>query len=82
MSQQWFDDTWNFRDGFAVVKLNGKYNFINTEGQILFNQWFDDAGGFSKGFAEVNLRGKWSSIDAKGQLLPMLWFGYKAETNS
>ena len=57
-----------FYDGFAGVRLNGKWNFINTNGQLLSNQWFDDVYSFDDGFADVKLNGKWNLIDAKGNL--------------
>jgi hypothetical protein len=31
-----------FTDGYARVKLNNKYNFINTDGKIISDKWFDD----------------------------------------
>jgi hypothetical protein len=57
-----------FYDGFAGVRLNGKWNFINTNGQLLSNQWFDDAYNFGNGFAIVELNGQWNLIDTKGNL--------------
>lgn len=41
---RWFDGAGSFSNGFAKVKLNDKWNLINSEGQILFKQWFDDVG--------------------------------------
>ena len=38
LSNQWFNDVWNFKEGFAEVKLNGKCNFINDEGKLLPKQ--------------------------------------------
>ena len=66
---EWFDLCNNFREGFAVVELNGKCNFINTRGELLCNQWFDDCSDFyKKGFAKVELNGRVFMIDTKGQL--------------
>ena len=39
-----FDWVGAFNEGFAVVRLNGKWNLINTKGQLLSNLWFDCAG--------------------------------------
>ena len=69
-----FDWIGDFNEGFAVVELNGKWNFINTEGQILSNQWFDDTYDFNEGFAKVRLNDKWNFINTKGQLLSKQWF--------
>ena len=66
----WVDD---FTDGFAAVKLNGKWNYINTEGQFLSHEWFDSVGSFKKGFAMVELNGKYNFINTEGQLLSKWW---------
>ena len=67
----WMDD---FYDGFAAVKLNGKWNFINTNGQFLSQQWFDSVWSFNEIFATVQLNGKWNFINTNGQLLSHQWF--------
>ena len=42
-----YDEIGEFSDGYAVVELNGKYNFIDTQGKLVFpNQWFDDVYNF------------------------------------
>lgn len=69
-----FDYVGNFSDGFAAIKLNDKYNFITTEGQLLSQQWFDWVSVSKYGFAEVNLNGKCNFINAKGQFLSKQWF--------
>ena len=65
-----FDSIGAFTEGFAGVQLNGKWNFINTDGQLLSNQWFDSAGVFYEGFAAVELNGKRNFINTEGQILP------------
>ena len=40
-----FNVCWSFHDGCATVLLNGKYNYINTDGKLLFENWFKEAGG-------------------------------------
>ena len=69
-----FDWIGDFNEGFAVVELNGKWNFINTEGQILSNQWFDDTYDFNEGFAKVRLNEQSNFINTEGQLLSQQWF--------
>ena len=69
----WIED---FREGFARVRLNGKWNFINHEGQLLSQQWFDSVGTFNEGFATVELNGKWNAINAGGELLSQQWFDF------
>ena len=74
----WIED---FNEGFAIVTLNSKRNFINTEGQILSKQWFDWADVFREGFASVRLNGKWNFINTKGQFLSKQWFDWVADFN-
>lgn len=70
----------NFYEGFARVKLNGKYNYFTTDGQIAFpDQWFDGAGDFYNGFAWVKMNGKYNFLMSDGQILykpnePDQWF--------
>ena len=73
-----YDGVGNFYDGYAKVKLNGKWNFINTQGKLVSpNQWFDDASAFSNGYASVKLNNKYNFIDTQGKLIsPNQWFDY------
>ena len=41
LCDQWFDGIDDFYNGVAKVSLNGKENYIDTEGNILSDQWFD-----------------------------------------
>lgn len=63
-----FDYVYSFKEGFAMVQLKDKWNFINQEYRFLSDQWFHDADNFNNGFAEVELNGKWYKIDANGKL--------------
>ena len=71
-----FDQVDEFNDGFAAVKLNGKWNFINTNGQFLSQQWFDSVWSFNDGFAVVKLNGKANFINTEGQILSTQWFSW------
>ena len=71
-----FDSVGEFTEGFAQVKLNDEWNFINTEGQLLLNQWFDYVGYFKEGFAKIILNGKWNFINTDGQLPFNQWFDW------
>ena len=73
---QWFDYLDNFHDGFARVKLNRKYNFIDTKGNILADQWFDYVENFHEGFARVKLNRKYNFIDTEGNIRFDQWFDY------
>lgn len=69
-----FDWIGNFKEGFAGVELNRKWNYINTEGQLLSKQWFDNVWSFNEGFAKVELNDKVNFINTEGQLLSNQWF--------
>ena len=71
-----FDYVSDFNDGFAAVVLSGKWNFINTRGELLCNQWFEMCGDFSDGFAVVELNGKYNFINTRRELLCNQWFDY------
>ena len=60
-----------FNNGFARVKLNGKWNYIDTKGNLLSDQWFDHTGEFSDGFATVVKDGVKYRLDTKGNLTPI-----------
>ena len=69
-----FDLIEDFKEGFATVELNDKYNFINIEGKLLSKQWFDDTYDFHEGFAKVYLNNKWNFINTEGLFLSNQWF--------
>ena len=73
-----YDYVCDFHEGFAAVKLNGKWNFIDTNGKILSpGQWFDWCGKFTEGFAMVEIDGKCNFIDTEWNILsPDQWFDW------
>jgi len=70
------DDCWYFRDGYAMVELNDKYNHINTEGEYLSEQWWDWCDNFRNGYAMVVLNGKCNFIGTDGKYLSEQWFNW------
>ena len=71
-----FDHVGNFSEGYARVKLNGKWNFIDKDGNLLWkgDEWFDYVCYFWEGYARIKLNGKYNFIDKEGNLL---WEGEK-----
>ena len=63
-----FDYVESFEEnGLAQVNLNGKYGWIDTNGNYVINPQFDDTWGFAEnGLAKVELNGKWGYIDTTG----------------
>jgi len=82
-----FDYVGDFHEGFAKVKVFGKYNFINPQGELLWkgNEWFDEfdrVGDFSEGFAWVKIYNRgYNFINTNGELLwkEDIWFDYVSE---
>ncbi|HEC1792471.1 TPA: WG repeat-containing protein [Campylobacter lari] len=50
------------------AKLNGKWGFIDKNGEIIINPIFDNVSNFKENLASVNLNGKWDFIDKNGNL--------------
>lgn len=63
-----FDYFCDSHEGFSLVALNDKYNFMDKNHKLLSSQWFEDHDGvFNGGFACVNLNGNWIFIDKDGK---------------
>lgn len=50
-----FDSIDEFHEGYAVVKLNGQYGYIDTVGNLIIEAKFEEAHPFSNGLAKVRL---------------------------
>lgn len=65
-----FEDGCAFYDTtYAAVKSDGRWTFIDQEGEIQDLGTYDQAESFSSGLAAVCENGKWGYIDSKGQLV-------------
>jgi len=69
-----FERVDDFNEGYAIVQLNNKCNFINTEGKIISDQWFDGIGYFTGGLTIVRLNGKYNFINTEGNFISDQWF--------
>ena len=63
-----------FNDGYAKVKLNNKWNFVDTNGKLISNTWFDMVDNFYNGYARVRLDDKYNLINQNGKLVSDRWF--------
>ncbi len=59
----------DFSDGLARVKKNGKYGYIDTEGNIAIECEYEDACDFSEGLACVKKDGRYGYIDTNGNTI-------------
>ena len=58
-----------FHEGLARVKKNGKYGYINKEGEEVIKCQYDDASNFHEGLAAVKKNEKKYYIDNLGNEL-------------
>ena len=49
----------------TAVRLDGKWGFINKEGNLVIKPQYEDARPFSNGFAAVKIDGKWGYINSE-----------------
>lgn len=71
----WFDEAYKFYDGYAQVKYNGKWNFINQEGEFQLEQGFDTK--INCGFDELSRLvsdGKYNLLIHHKLVFPNQWF--------
>ena len=71
-----FDDVDEFEDGITKVELNNRYNFINKNGEFLFDRWYDFVGEFKDGYAKVMLSDRYNFINKNGEFLSDRWYNY------
>jgi len=65
-----YDDARPFSDdGFAAVKRNGKWGFIDTRGRVMIGFRFEDALSFGQHLAAVKKDGHWGYISRNGQIV-------------
>lgn len=56
-------------DGYAAVKKDGKWGFIDKDGKVIIEPQYAEAHSFSNGYAAVKKDGKWGFIDKSGKLV-------------
>ena len=72
-----FDYIGDFENDFAIVSLNDKFNFVDTNCKLLSKRWFDEIENFDRnGFAQVMLNNKLNLIDVNGKLVYQQWFDW------
>ena len=83
LSKIWFDDCdGKFSSGYATVLLNGKYNWISANGNLLFTEWFDKCHAFNDGVALVEANGKWNYVKTDKSFLIRNWVDDAFEFNN
>ena len=67
-----YDDDWHiqgFREGLLPAKIEGKYGFVDREGQVIIQPRYDLAFGFRERIASVTRDRKWGYIDREGRII-------------
>jgi hypothetical protein len=65
-----YEEAFDFSEGLARVKVNGKYGFIDKEGKQIISCKYKDASDFSEGFAVVKLKDKKGYVNRNGFFSP------------
>lgn len=62
-----YDNAKDFSEGFAAVKKDGKWGFIDTNGNMVIEPKYIAVWSFSEGLAAVQIQdGKWGFINTEG----------------
>ena len=65
-----FDDAKAFpEEGYAAVCHDGKWGFVDAEGELVIDYTYENAESFGNGLAAVYTDGKWGYIDMDGNLI-------------
>ena len=65
-----YEDAIGFREGYAAVKVNDEWGFINRNDELIIDFQYDEVlVGFSDGYAGVKKDGNWFFIDQNGEMI-------------
>ncbi len=66
----------NFIEGYAPVKIGGKWGYLNKKGAVAILPRFEDAWNFSEGLAVIKIAEKYGCIDLNGNYVIEPQFQY------
>ncbi|MCE5197590.1 MAG: WG repeat-containing protein [Armatimonadota bacterium] len=64
-----FEDAYPFSNGYAAVRVNGRYGFVDSQAKIVIKPQFEFVCNFSDDLAAVLVAGKWGYIDKTGKMV-------------
>ena len=65
----YFEDALPFSEGYAAVRNNGVWGYINTDGEYTVTPQYEQATSFTGGYAAVYGGGMWQIIDTTGAVM-------------
>ena len=71
-----FETASEFYEGLAVVSVNGKYGYIDGQGEFVIEPQFSLAGDFDQGLAIVEIDGLLGVINRSGKIVVKPQFGH------
>lgn len=63
------EDAWPFGDGWAAVKKDGKWGFIDTSGAVQIGYQFEEARSFGQHLAAVRQGDYWGYLSLRGEVV-------------
>lgn len=66
---EYYEDARPFRDGWAAVKRDGKWGFIDVQGNVQIDFQFDDAQSFGQHLAAVRQGEYWGYLSLRGEVV-------------
>jgi len=69
MLPETYDDAYEYSEGLAAVKNEGKWGFINTKGRLVIPFEYEQGGSFKGGVVSVSKDGFYGVIDTLGQIV-------------
>lgn len=69
-------------DGYAAVEIDGKWGFIDTNGEMRISPQYEEAKSFSNGLAAVKKNGRWGYIDLENEMVINLQFEDASDFNA
>ncbi|HEY9432310.1 MAG TPA: WG repeat-containing protein [Blastocatellia bacterium] len=76
ISSDRYDYAKDFSEGFAPVRIAGKWGYIDKKGRIIIRPQYDDAMAFSNGVARVRQGNLYGYIDISGAFTVTIQFEY------
>lgn len=70
VGEDYYDDVCIFFDTtYAAVKIDGKWGFVDKDGNMVIQPQFQEARSFSNGMAAVKQNGQWGFVDMQGEMV-------------